>query len=76
VVYLILRSRRGLALGAIRDHETAAASLGVDIYRIKLVVYIATAAFRRRAACKCAAFTGTGADADPPCGRELPAGSR
>ena len=43
-VYLILRSRRGLALGAIRDHETAAASLGVDIYRIKLVVYIATAA--------------------------------
>ena len=31
-VYLMLRSRRGLALGAIRDHETAAAGLGVDIY--------------------------------------------
>ena len=43
-VYLILRSRRGLALGAIRDHEAAAAGLGVDIYRIKLAVYVATAA--------------------------------
>jgi len=43
-VYLILRSRRGLALGAIRDQETAAAGLGVDIYRIKLAVYIMTAA--------------------------------
>ena len=44
VVYFILRSRRGLALGAIRDDEAAAASLGVDIYRIKLAVYVATAA--------------------------------
>jgi len=43
-VYLILRSRRGLALGAIRDHEAAAAGLGVDIYRIKLAIYVATAA--------------------------------
>ena len=43
-VYLVLRSRRGLALGAIRDHEAAAAGLGVDIYRTKLAVYIATAA--------------------------------
>ena len=38
-VYFILRSRRGLALGAIRDHE-AAASLGVDIDRVKLAVYV------------------------------------
>ena len=30
--------------GAIRDHEAAAAGLGVDIYRIKLAVYVATAA--------------------------------
>ena len=44
LVYLILRSRRGLALGAIRDHEAAAAGLGVDIYRIKLAVYVAAAA--------------------------------
>nr|WP_284262477.1 branched-chain amino acid ABC transporter permease [Bradyrhizobium iriomotense] len=43
-VYLVLRSRRGLALGAIRDREAAAASLGVDIDRIKLAVYVATAA--------------------------------
>lgn len=43
-VYCILRSRRGLALGAIRDHENAAAGLGVDIYRIKLAVYVATSA--------------------------------
>jgi branched-chain amino acid transport system permease protein len=43
-VYFILRSRRGLALGAIRDHEAAAAGLGVDIYRVKLAVYVATAA--------------------------------
>jgi branched-chain amino acid transport system permease protein len=44
VIYLILRSRRGLALGAIRDQEAAAAGLGVDIYRIKLAVYVASAA--------------------------------
>jgi len=43
-VYVVLRSRRGLALGAIRDHEAAAAGLGVDIYRVKLAVYVATAA--------------------------------
>ncbi|MBR0693725.1 branched-chain amino acid ABC transporter permease [Bradyrhizobium lablabi] len=43
-VYLVLRSRRGLALGAIRDHEAAASGLGVDVYRIKLAVYVATAA--------------------------------
>jgi branched-chain amino acid transport system permease protein len=43
-VYLVLRSRRGLALGAIRDHESAAEGLGVDIYRTKLAVYVATAA--------------------------------
>ena len=43
-VYVVLRSRRGLALGAIRDQEAAAAGLGVDIYRLKLAVYVATAA--------------------------------
>jgi branched-chain amino acid transport system permease protein len=31
-------------LGAIRDHEGAAAGLGVDIYRVKLAVYVATSA--------------------------------
>ncbi|MCG2625892.1 branched-chain amino acid ABC transporter permease [Bradyrhizobium sp. WYCCWR 13023] len=43
-VYFLLRSRQGLALGAIRDREAAAASLGVDITSIKLAVYVATAA--------------------------------
>jgi branched-chain amino acid transport system permease protein len=44
LVYVMLRSRRGLALGAIRDNEPAAAGLGVDIYRVKLFVYVAVAA--------------------------------
>ncbi len=42
-VYLILRSRHGLALAAIRDSEPAAASAGVDNFRTKLAVYVATA---------------------------------
>ncbi|WP_439140948.1 branched-chain amino acid ABC transporter permease [Planktotalea sp.] len=41
VVYLMLRSRRGLALTAIRDNELAAGSLGIDIWRTKFVVYVA-----------------------------------
>src|SRR5205085_6441467 len=42
-VYLLLRSRRGLALAAIRDAEAAAESLGVDSFRAKLFVYVMTA---------------------------------
>lgn len=42
-VWLLLRSRWGLALTAIRDSEPAAASLGVNIRRVKFLVYIATA---------------------------------
>ncbi len=44
LVYLILRSRRGLALGAIRDSEEAAASVGIDNARVKLAVYVIAAA--------------------------------
>lgn len=44
-VYLFLRSRRGLALTAIRDSEVAAAGLGINIWRTKLEVYVVTAAF-------------------------------
>ncbi len=40
IAYLFLRSRRGLALTAIRDNELAAASLGIDIWRTKFVVYV------------------------------------
>ena len=44
LVYLILRSRYGMALAAIRDSEVAAESVGVDNFKTKLKVYIATAA--------------------------------
>ena len=39
----LLRSRYGLALRAIRDNELAAASNGVDVTRVKLIVYVITA---------------------------------
>jgi branched-chain amino acid transport system permease protein len=42
-IYLILRSRWGLALTAIRDSERAAESVGVDNYRAKFLVYFLTA---------------------------------
>jgi len=42
-IVLLLRSRYGLALTAIRDNELAARSNGVDVTRTKLVVYILTA---------------------------------
>jgi branched-chain amino acid transport system permease protein len=44
VVYLLLRSRHGLALTAIRDSEPASASLGVNTFRTKFIIYAATAA--------------------------------
>ncbi len=43
LVYGLLRSRIGLALTAIRDSEIASSSLGVNIVRIKLAVYVVTA---------------------------------
>ena len=42
-IVLLLRSRYGLALTAIRDNELAARSSGVDVTRTKLMVYILTA---------------------------------
>jgi branched-chain amino acid transport system permease protein len=42
--YLLLRSRHGLALTAIRDSEPASASLGIDTFRTKLMIYVVTAA--------------------------------
>jgi branched-chain amino acid transport system permease protein len=45
LVYLLLRSRFGLGLTAIRDAEAAAASLGVDVMWLKRIVYIGVAAF-------------------------------
>lgn len=37
--YLVLRSRQGLALAAIRDNEAAAGSIGIDRARTKFWVY-------------------------------------
>jgi len=42
-IFMLLRSRHGLALTAIRDNEMAAHSNGVDVWRIKFVVYVLTA---------------------------------
>ena len=44
LVYLVLRSRYGLALFAIRDSEATAESAGVDSFRAKLGVYVLVAA--------------------------------
>jgi branched-chain amino acid transport system permease protein len=43
-VILLLRSRTGLALTALRDSEIASESLGIDAWRTKLIVYVAVAA--------------------------------
>jgi branched-chain amino acid transport system permease protein len=43
LVYALLRSRRGLALSALRDSELAAASVGVETGRTKLFVYVLAA---------------------------------
>lgn len=40
---LIMRSRLGLSLRAIRDSELAARSLGVDVFRAKVAVYLVAA---------------------------------
>lgn len=42
-VVAFLRSRRGVALMAIRDNELAAKSLGIDIWWTKFTVYVVTA---------------------------------
>jgi branched-chain amino acid transport system permease protein len=42
-IVLLLRSRYGLALKAIRDSEIAARCSGIDVTRVKLLVYIVTA---------------------------------
>lgn len=43
VVYLVLRSRLGLALQAVRDNEDGARGLGVDVYRARFVVFVLAA---------------------------------
>jgi branched-chain amino acid transport system permease protein len=43
LIVLLLRSRYGLALKAIRDSELAATCNGIDVKRTKFVVYVVTA---------------------------------
>jgi branched-chain amino acid transport system permease protein len=43
LVYLLLRSRHGLALTAIRDSERASQSLGVNNFRTKFMIYVLAA---------------------------------
>jgi branched-chain amino acid transport system permease protein len=43
LVYLLLRSRIGLALTAIRDSEVASTSLGIRIGRVKHILYVLVA---------------------------------
>ncbi len=40
LVFFLLRTRLGLAVLAVRDRETAAPSLGVDVQRTKVIVYV------------------------------------
>ena len=44
LVYLLLRSRIGLALSAIRDSEVASLRLGIPITRVKFALYITVSA--------------------------------
>ncbi|MFT6452651.1 MAG: branched-chain amino acid transport system permease protein [Halocynthiibacter sp.] len=50
-VFAYLRSRRGVALTAIRDNELAAKSLGIDIWTSKFVVYVITAGLTTLVGC-------------------------
>ena len=43
VIWLLLRSRYGLALTAVRDDEEAAAAVGVDVRRAKAMVFVLSA---------------------------------
>ncbi|WP_241021545.1 branched-chain amino acid ABC transporter permease [Burkholderia sp. Ac-20353] len=44
LLYVFLRSRAGLALGAMRDNAVAAGSQGIDVRRVRLAVYVVAAA--------------------------------
>jgi len=42
--YLLLRSRTGLVLAAIRDNEVAARSVGIDVVRARRLIFVIAAA--------------------------------
>jgi branched-chain amino acid transport system permease protein len=43
-VYALVRTRLGLALRAVRDREAAAPTLGIDVLRAKVQIYVLTSA--------------------------------
>ncbi|MFJ1254223.1 branched-chain amino acid ABC transporter permease [Cupriavidus sp. CuC1] len=43
LLYVFLRSKAGLALTAMRDNAVAASSQGVDVKRVRLIVYLVSA---------------------------------
>ncbi len=43
LVYTLLRSKYGLALTAIRDSEPASDSLGINIFKTKMIIYVVAA---------------------------------
>jgi ABC-type branched-subunit amino acid transport system permease subunit len=50
IIWRLLRSRYGLALTAVRDDEEAARTVGIDIRRMKTVVFLLAGAFTGTAA--------------------------
>lgn len=42
-IYMLLRSRRGLALAAVRDNTEAAGAVGVDAHRLRWTVFLVAA---------------------------------
>jgi ABC-type branched-subunit amino acid transport system permease subunit/aromatic ring-opening dioxygenase catalytic subunit (LigB family) len=51
VIWLLLRGRYGLALTAVRDDEEAARTVGVDIRKVKGLVFVIAGAMTGLAAC-------------------------
>ena len=43
LIYFILRSKLGLGLMAMRDDETSSETMGVDIFRTKLICFVLAA---------------------------------
>ena len=43
LVYIIMRTKRGLALMAMRDNELAAEVMGIELYKTKLVIFLISA---------------------------------
>ena len=43
IAYLVLRSRQGLQMQAIRDNEEGARGLGANVYRVRFIIWIVAA---------------------------------